>query len=367
MHEPTNGSVPAVVAQHGPVEALAQQVTDLQAELRDLRAQLERPSRRRRARHRRGEAEASGRPDVVSRRRLFGLLGGAAAAGAGLAVAGAAMDANPAGATAVTLGANDGDALQLGGANTCVSSTSLTASTAVTAFQVTSSNSGTQGIVGISSNGGGSTGLRGISTSGIAIRASAGSTGLAPLLLDPNSSLTGPPTTGTHNQGEFVVDSHGILFQCVTTGSPGTWVRQAPLVRLASPVRVYDSRFGQPNVAPNVQGSLVFNNPPPSATARTVSCALDANTATRVVPTNATALLMNLAVIPVQPPVGALAVFASGTSQPSASTINWPSFIEALANGATVACNSSQQVDVAIVAAMGAETNFLIDISGYYL
>jgi hypothetical protein len=35
-------------------------------------------------------------------------------------------------------------------------------------------------------------------------------------------------------------------------------------------------------------------------------------------------------------------------------------------SGATVACNSIQQLDVAIVAASSAETDLLIDVTGYY-
>jgi hypothetical protein len=45
--------------------------------------------------------------------------------------------------------------------------------------------------------------------------------GLAPLSLDP-SQTPGPPQTGNHNMGEFFVDSNGVLYFCVQSGTAGT-------------------------------------------------------------------------------------------------------------------------------------------------
>jgi hypothetical protein len=45
--------------------------------------------------------------------------------------------------------------------------------------------------------------------------------GLAPLSLDP-SQTPGPPQTGDHNMGEFFVDSNGVLYFCVQSGTAGT-------------------------------------------------------------------------------------------------------------------------------------------------
>ena len=64
------------------------------------------------------------------------------------------------------------------------------------------------------------TGLSGTSTSGHGVVAAGG---LAPLLLTP-AATPGAPTSGAHSAGELVVDSHGVLFQCTMTGTPGTWV-----------------------------------------------------------------------------------------------------------------------------------------------
>ena len=46
--------------------------------------------------------------------------------------------------------------------------------------------------------------------------------GHAPIRLRPGITI-GPPTTGTHNQGELYVDVLGSLYICMATGAPGTW------------------------------------------------------------------------------------------------------------------------------------------------
>jgi hypothetical protein len=43
-----------------------------------------------------------------------------------------------------------------------------------------------------------------------------------PLLLGP-ATTAGPPTSGTHSQGEVYVDVNGDVFVCTAAGSPGTW------------------------------------------------------------------------------------------------------------------------------------------------
>jgi hypothetical protein len=51
--------------------------------------------------------------------------------------------------------------------------------------------------------------------------------GFAPMRLVPASAGTGHPTGAPHNVGEFYVDSHGSLFYCRRSGTPGTWVKLA--------------------------------------------------------------------------------------------------------------------------------------------
>jgi hypothetical protein len=51
--------------------------------------------------------------------------------------------------------------------------------------------------------------------------------GFAPMRLVPAAAGTGHPTGAPHNVGEFYVDSHGSLFYCRRSGTPGTWVKLA--------------------------------------------------------------------------------------------------------------------------------------------
>lgn len=39
------------------------------------------------------------------------------------------------------------------------------------------------------------------------------------------ASFTGPPTTGEHDKGEAHVDDQGDWWFCITSGTPGTWVK----------------------------------------------------------------------------------------------------------------------------------------------
>jgi hypothetical protein len=360
MHDTTSPSA-STSTKSAEVERLSRRVEELEAAVDALASDPHPETRRARRRGRRAHGDERGEsPGVVSRRRLFGLLGGAAAAGAGLAVAGSTLGADPAGAA-------DGDAVVIGASNSGSSSTTL-------------STTGSNGLIGISGlvggiglhgecdSGTGAVGVLGSSSSGYSVVADSLG-GLAPLLLKKGST-SGQPTTGTHKAGELFVDVNGTLFYSVIAGTPGTWVNLSTgsnLVTLSAPSRVFDSRPGQPNFAGNgnTQGPLTFTSPPPSAASRTINCANDFSSGSTVVPASATALLINLTVVPVAG-VGALAVYATGAAQPSASSINWFSGAVVLANGTTSACNTTQHVDVAIVATAGASTNFIIDVIGYY-
>jgi hypothetical protein len=128
---------------------------------------------------------------------------------------------------------------------------------------------------------------------------------------------------------------------------------------------VFDSRTGQANQAPNVQGALSFTVAPPSAASRDVSCQKDAVSGATVVPSTATALLLNLTATGTVGG-GALSVYAHGSPQPATSSINWSSGGLTIANAVTSKCDASQHIDVAIVAGTGASTNFIVDVVGFY-
>jgi hypothetical protein len=363
MRDTTQPSAAVVSATEPDIGRLAREVAELRAENAANRVELEAvraqvmvqnaspvvddalacrdQSSRRRLRRRRGGGASGEPPGLVSRRRLFGLLGGAAAAGAGLAVAGSGLSADPAGAA-------DGDPVVIGSTtNSGTGSTQLTSSTTTAAFKATSSGAGGAGLVGVSNNGANAWGVEGFSSSGYGL-VSTGN-GLAQLLLIPATG-TGAPTTGAHLRGEFFVDSAGTLFQCVTAGTPGTWVRQSPLVSI-TPSRAYDSRPGLPPLTGP-------KTPIAGGTTRTV----DVTTNTPV-PEGASAVLGNITVTNTTGG-GFLTVYPTGVTQPGTSNINW-------LGGWTIANNFTsglggtfiEQVDVTCG---GTATDFIIDIFGYY-
>ena len=44
----------------------------------------------------------------------------------------------------------------------------------------------------------------------------------AAVRLVPQAS-SGPPTSGSHERGELLIDGNGKLFVCTTDGTPGKW------------------------------------------------------------------------------------------------------------------------------------------------
>ena len=263
------------------IEEITEGLSALQAENARLVIEVERlkagpaangkggPNPRRRGRRTRGE-DGVGPTGSVSRRRMFGLLGGAAT---GLAVAGSTLGAAPAGAAAVTTGAADGDALAIGEPNTnsagSANATALSGSTngpemlriaqsgTNTDFALQAYHNGTgttakrtalfgfrDGVVG----GTGGTGVQAQANTIDGVGLTADSTAGAAILLTDHTQ-TIPPTTGTWTAGSLV-QTGGQLWYCTQsgTGSASKWVQLSTtgskLITLASPVRVYDSRPG---------------------------------------------------------------------------------------------------------------------------
>jgi hypothetical protein len=361
----------------------------------------------------RGQAQASApepEPEQpVTRRRLMGMAGVAAAGAVGATV----LSASPAGA--IPPGSMDGDSFALGSANGCASTTSVLATTDLTGLKGQTLASGGAGVEGVCDLGTTGNGVKGTSTTGNGVNGISsarngvigtgplngvagigtglvspgvrgqndsgydaigvvgqaatglglwGTGGRAQLYLSPNGSV-GAPTANLHAKGEFFVDVNGVLFYNTADGTPGQWVRQAPLVPLASPVRVFDSRTGQPNAGGTTQGPLTFTLAPPSAAFRDVNCSQNAVGGAVVVPPGATTILMNMAIV-TGSGVGALTAYATGSPQPDTASINWSAGGQVLSNAVTSACNATQHVNVAIVASAGASTHFILDVVGYY-
>jgi hypothetical protein len=244
----------------------------------------------------------------------------------------------------VTAGAANGDALQIGGSNTCSAVTNLTSSGASDGMVVTADGAGFVGIRGVCDTNG-ATGVLGHATLGYGL---VGIGGAAPLALSPNAGV-GPPS-GTHFRGEFYIDGTGSLFLCTATGSPATWVKlSSPLVTIP-PARVYDSRVGQlPATGPKS----------PITNGATVNVDVTGNSSG--VPSGASGVLGNITVV--LPSGGvALTVFGEGQTQPATSNIN-ASVGGIVANNFTSKVGTSNGISIF---GSGGPTDFVIDIFGYY-
>jgi len=178
------------------------------------------------------------------------------------------------------------------------------------------------------------------------------------------ATTRGAPLTGTYSLASVVGDTDGNLFANVASGSPGTFRKivgpaTAGAYHAISPVRVFDSRAPQPNPGALSPGEH-----------RTVSVADGRDlvsgvvTAAGVVPVGATAVTCNVTVVNTESPGGFLAVNPGGDTVVAASTINWFGAGQILANAITSALGGDRQLTMI---AGSAGTDFILDVSGYYL
>jgi hypothetical protein len=351
MQDTTSGGTSTRTAET-EVDRLSRRVEELEAAVEALSTRPDREAKRsvwrRRGRAGAPSEELAESPGLVSRRRLFGLLGGAAAAGAGLAVAGSTLGADSAGAA-------DNDPVLVGTSNQGSLSTTLTSTGGTGLIGISGALHGI-GVRGECDSGTGAAGVLGVSSNGHGVVA-IGTGGLAPLLLTPGST-SGHPTTDTHLAGELFVDVNGTLFTCTAHGTPGTWADLSTgerLVALGTPARVYDSRFGQlPSTGPKSQ---ITNG-------TTVSIDVTgpkAGGGVSGVPSGATSVLGNITMVN-GPNTTFLTVFAAGGSTPSTSNVNALGG-QVIANNFTSQIGTSDQIS--IQCGFG-PTDFIIDIFGYY-
>lgn len=307
-----------------------------------------------------------------SRRRMLALAGGAVAGATALAVA---TQSSP-------VAADDPNDLTLGSTKPTTGltqgrSSSTTAGANAFVFQVGSTygNSGTfypaalggwsrepgmpNGIYGYTESPGAGIVGYGNSGTGIGVLAKGGR---SHVYLEP-LGIAGPARADAHAIGELIEDTNGDLWLCVAAGTPGTWRKlggptAAGSYHAISPVRVYDSRAPSP-----LQGIIT------GGTNRTVSVAdgrdlvTGAVTSANVVPEGATAVFANVT-IDNTVGQGFLAINPGGNTTVAASAINWYASGQTAANGLVLTLNNLRQVTV--IAGNGS-TNFILDVSGYFL
>jgi len=335
------------------------------------------------------EVEVVERP-TASRRNML-KLAGAAAAGAAVSVVGKTMPA----------AAADGDPLTLGTGNNAASLTTLVGTMTVLAnsattnpgiastrgslvgwdtandgnlragvlglsgpFLFTGTNQTAHGVIGrmfaTAGTGSGVVGISDANAVGVSAGVRARSANGPAVQLE--AVFTAAPTTGTWERGALVPDTAGNLWYCTAPGTPGTWVNilsAAGTFVPLSPGRVYDSRLsGGPLANPANRTISVANR---------IDIASGAVAQANFVPAGAKAITANLSVVNTTL-AGFLAVNPGGDNVVKAAAINWFAAGQILNNGLTLTINpTTREVTVIAGGSAGAQTDFVIDVTGYFL
>jgi len=242
--------------------------------------------------------------------------------------------------------------------------------------------SGVVGVAGFSSG----TGVTAISEEGVGLRAAAGFIGvsaeggeygvsangdIAALLLGATNT-TAPPDRGiTSGAAGGSLDTQRLsdsgaasLWYCTAPGAPGVWQKlagpsTAGALHPIDPRRVYDSRAPQP-----ATGRLASGASRVVSVADARDLATGAVTRPGLVPEGATAITYNITVANTVAS-GFVAVTPGSSTDFGASSINWSASGSIVANAGLVKLNLDRQVKV--FCGGGGSTDFVIDVTGYYL
>lgn len=299
--------------------------------------------------------------DIVTDRRR--LLSRAATAAAGAVAGGTAVVLSQATPAAAAQGVFTGDpavdatAIPLAGVAVNASTTTGTALRGIVSSgtAVVASTSVGTGVLATASTG---TTFDGSCSNGTILRADIG-VGGTHLLLTTDNVIPPPPASITpRSTGAMVRDSNGDLWLCVSGGTPGLWRRVSgtntagALTLLTGPVRVYDSRPGNP---PNIGSKTPLAN----GATRTIDCTLNGSG----VPIGAQAVLANVTVVN-SSANGFLTAYRNGIAVPAASTINWFQAGTIAANTTVIACDALARI--ACYVPPTSSTDFFVDIIGYF-
>jgi hypothetical protein len=166
--------------------------------------------------------------------------------------------------------------------------------------------------------------------------------------------------------GELYADTAGGLWYCTSGDGSGvgTWARIAgsgpgaghgQLTYLGTPIRIFDSRSGQPAPLPNPKGALAGQSTTSIQVTGTVVNSIS-------VPAGVTGVFGNVTVTGTQGP-GDLILYPHGTSQPLTSNINYVGG-QTVANSFNVGLSNDGAMDLFVHVST---TNVILDIAGYVL
>jgi hypothetical protein len=164
-----------------------------------------------------------------------------------------------------------------------------------------------------------------------------------------------------HQAGELYLDSAATLWICAAGGTPGTWHQVTTgsggsgggTTFLPAPIRIFDSRSGQPAPLPTPKHTLAGGSTTTIQVGGTVVGGLS-------VPSGARVVIGNLTVTNTQGG-GALILYPHGATRPLTSNINYAGGTT-IANFAMVGLNAGGAMDLFVV---GAGTDALFDVAGY--
>ena len=181
----------------------------------------------------------------------------------------------------------------------------------------------------------------------------------APLTLQAGGAPA-PTRNAVHGAGDFVVDSSGDLWYCVSAGTPGEWRKLAgagsagTLHLLPEPLRAFDSRQGAgTKFVANQTGTLSL-----------VNGANGAGVNAPAVPSGSTAALVNVTLTGTVGNFGFIQAYSAALAAPPATSVmNWSTPEDNVANEMTVKVTSNSQIKITV--GVNA-THVIVDVVGYY-
>ena len=182
-----------------------------------------------------------------------------------------------------------------------------------------------------------------------------------------DATASGAPDQTTGTAGQFRVND-GDLWFCVANSGLTRWRKisgpfSAGAFHAVTPFRAYDSRAANPvgNVGPIAVGQNRVVSVKDARDSAGVVIQLSA------VPLDAKSVAANITITGTVGTFGYLTVNPGGDTVVRASTVNWSAAGLTIANGVTVTLNASRELTVICGGAVGNATQFIIDITGYFL
>ncbi len=182
-----------------------------------------------------------------------------------------------------------------------------------------------------------------------------------------DTTASGAPDQTTGTAGQFRVDN-GDLWFCVANSGLTRWRKisgpfSAGAFHAVTPFRAYDSRAANPvgNVGPIAVGQNRLVSVKDARDAAGVIIQLSA------VPLDAKSVAANITVTGTVGTFGYLTLNPGGDLVERASTINWSAAGQTIANGVTLTLDGSRELTVLCRGVAGNSTQFIIDITGYFL